>query len=185
MATETGPDLSAAKEAIEALMDDTCLITRDPAGEADSAFDPETGDLTTPVGQPILVYEGQCKLSKTKVQMKYSQEAGRAVPVQSYSGGIPLESGLPQEGDALLVTSSRRDPELAGREFRIAEVTLSSWAVQRRFDLERRDNQAAQDPAESEDASLLLTEDWETLEVESEDPLGLLAEDGALLEVRS
>ncbi len=159
MATENGPDLSSAVEAIEALMDDTCIIVRDPEGTLDSVLDEETGDLEEPDGQPVLVYEGKCKVSKSGNQMQYSAEAGRAVPVKAYSGSIPISAPfLPAEGDTLTVTSSRRDPELVDKRFRVSEVVVSTFAVQRRFDLEWR--------GEDEEAEILLTEEVELLVVE-------------------
>lgn len=153
MATETGPDLESAREAIEALMDDTCTIHRDSEGELDDDLDLITGVLARPVGQPVLVYDGRCKVSKSAVQMKYSEEAGRAVPVRAYTGGIPVDSPLPAEGDILTVTSSRRDPYLVDQGFRVTEVVTSTWAVQRKFGLELRA------PLPVEDLAEILTED--------------------------
>lgn len=138
MATETGPDLSSAVEAVEALMDDTCTISHDPEGELDDMLDVDSGLLVQPFGTPGLVYSGRCKVSASHTQMKYSEEAGRAVRIQAYSGSIPVGSPMPAEGDILKVTSSRRDPELVDQDFRVVDVIASSWAVQRKFGLERR-----------------------------------------------
>ncbi len=170
MATETGPDLSTAVEAIEALMDDTCVIDRDPDAELDNVLDTVTGALTRPEGHPFRVYDetttgeggrplgAKCKVTKSNTQMKYSQEAGRAVRTAAFMGAIPVDSPMPWEGDILTVTSSRRDSELVGLTFRVGEVVVSTFAVQRKFELELRPEGSPVGLLSEEDGDPLISE---------------------------
>lgn len=151
MATETGPDLSFAREQVEALMDDTCVIFLDDEGTEDDVLDEVTGELQPPADDTANVYdettlgyedrplEGRCKVTpQGNDNPRYRNEAGEILSTRWYNGSIPWDSPLPVEGAILRVTSSRRDPELVDQEFRVREVVVSTFLVARRMVLEFR-----------------------------------------------
>jgi hypothetical protein len=153
MVSTTGPDLSFAKEAVERLQDDSCTITRDPAG--DDVFNPDTGNVESPPG--FNVYNaaslgeggrsladaggtgGRCSVSyKTANQVAYRDEGGRQIMNSTPEARIPIDAPVVREGDFLTVVSSRRDPQLVGQTFRVADVIEATMAVSRRLMLEKR-----------------------------------------------
>lgn len=137
MATDTGPDLTVAVDAIEALMDDTCTITL-TSGVGDDTLDIATGELV-PVGTPTLIYDGRCKVAPAgQDRDRAVNEGGRDVGVREYKGSIPLTAPTPPRGSVLTITSSRRDPELVGKSFEVKDLLMSTFAVQRRMSLELR-----------------------------------------------
>ncbi len=134
----TGPDLSSARAAVEALMDDTCLITRDVEQFSDDVLDPVTGVLVPPAPDTINIYSGRCKVSPEGVQPSERREGGVDVYARTYRGAIPWGSPMPQVGDLMSITSSYRDPELVGKVFRVKSVAVSTFLVSRRLELELR-----------------------------------------------
>lgn len=137
MATETGPDLSVAVSAIEALMDDTCVITVD-SGVDDDVLNEASGELVE-VGAPEPLYSGRCKVAPAgQDRDRQVIEGGRKIAVREYRGSIPLDAPVPPRGAILVITSSRRDPELVAKEFEVKDVIMSTFAVQRKLSLELR-----------------------------------------------
>lgn len=141
MATEIGPDLSAGQEAVEALMDDTCVITRNDAGDTDAVLDQNTGQL---VQNPASTrYEGRCLLkAPSGLVNRPAEQGGMFYTLSTYQLKLPLseldESTEPQPGDLVLMTSSRRDPAVVGKQFRILSVDVRTMAVSRVCNLEYR-----------------------------------------------
>lgn len=134
----TGPDLSVARVMVEALMDDTCTITRDPEQFSDDVLDTVTGRLVPPNPDTISIYEGRCKVSPQRTQSSERQEGGVDVYARKYNGSIPWNSPMPVIGDLLLITSSYRDPQLVGKVFRVQSVEVSTFLVSRKMQLELR-----------------------------------------------
>lgn len=143
----TGPDLSAAKAAVEALMDDRATIVAD-YGDADATVDPDTLALTQ--GAPVMKYAGPVYLSKPTMQA-YLDELGREqVQAIAQSASIPLtgsgyKAGGPiVRGDVLTVIATRRDPRLVGTVYTVSAVEAGTFAVKRTLRLIwRADLQAA------------------------------------------
>lgn len=147
MATTTGPDLTVAREAVEALMDDTCIVTR-PGDPDDDVLDIDTGEIgssstATPVyGPDTLGFEdrelgSRCKFKPASDNQPDEQEwGGDTRPRRFYSIGLPWDAPDVQEGDKIDCTSSRRDPLLVGQTFIVREVVYSTMLVQRRVTAE-------------------------------------------------
>lgn len=146
----TGPDLSVARVVVEALMDDTCVITRDEEKFSDDVLDPVTGRLTPPTPDTITVYDssttgaegralgGRCKVSPQNTQPSERLEGGAEVNARMYNGSIPWDAPMPKIGDLLLIASSYRDPQLVGKTFKVQSVEVSTFLVSRRMQLELR-----------------------------------------------
>lgn len=134
----TGPDLSTARLAVEALMDDTCTITRDAEGFSDDVLDPVTGRLAPPNPDTTSVYTGRCKVSPGGTQPSEREEGGSDVHARTYNGSVPWDAPMPAVGDLLTVASSHRDPQLVGKSFRVQSVAVSTFLVSRRMQLELR-----------------------------------------------
>lgn len=126
MAT-TGPDLSGAVQAVERLMDDTCSIT-DP-GDMDDAVLTESGDLE-PRGARTPTYVGKCKIKQAEA--RYSDLAGHVAVRADYEGAVPLGAPELRNGMIWKHLSSRRDPQLVDKRFKVVAVLHSSFAVQRK-----------------------------------------------------
>lgn len=141
--TMTGPDLSTAKAAVEALMDDTCRITRDLASD-DSL--PDYVTLRSSKGSgPIPFYDGRCKIKDlTNGKSSTRFEGKKEYAVALYELDIPLDSAPAlHRGDVVTMLTSRRDPGLVGRVFRVTEPVYKTFAIQRKALLELYTEQSA------------------------------------------
>lgn len=133
----TGPDVSAGEEALEAIMDDGCSISRDLNGTADAILNQANGQLVQPA--PTIIYAGRCLIRGSEGS---TVERGGAYPVQSnptlylplsYLRLNPLAE--PARGDLVTVTTSRRDPAMAGRVYQVDDIAGSTITVARRCKL--------------------------------------------------
>lgn len=143
MATSTGPDLSPAEAALNALMDDTCSITRDVGDVDDAVLDQATGELID--SSPNVVYSGACLVSAPEGLVdRPTTEGGRYYAKSNYMLSLPLKtlraapSSEPQIGDIVTITSSRRDQSVVGQEFRIIDIVRKTMAASRKCALELR-----------------------------------------------
>jgi hypothetical protein len=73
-----------------------------------------------------------------------SAEGGGTVRPRVYTGAIPLDiDGVSTPeipvGAVLTLTSSRRDPLLPGKTYRVGEARYSTFSVSRKFVLEFRE----------------------------------------------
>ena len=150
MATETGPDLSDARLAVEDLMDDSCRIVRYEDASVDT-LDVVTGSLSVPAGDPVTVYDesstgdggrvllGRCKASPmTESQPRLGSEGAVEILPRPYRFSVPWDAPEPKIGDLITILSSRRDPTLVGTEFIVKDVMRSTFLVGRRMIVERR-----------------------------------------------
>lgn len=151
MASTTGPDLTVAREAVERLQDDACIVTR--AGVA--VLNETTGVMESPA--PTTVYSaasvgeggrsladadgtgGRCSVSyPSNARSGYREEGGRQVLDSVPEARVPVDAPLIKEGDIFTVVSSRRDPQLVTKSFRVSDVIEKSMAISRRIVLEQR-----------------------------------------------
>lgn len=120
---DTGPDLTGARAAVEALMDDEVDVYRIAPGWAVEDADPLTLELADPA--PVTpIYSGPCIISHGN---------------NGYTLKIPLGDGSIRirKGDRVKPTSSRRDPEMTDRQFYVVEETpVKTFAVSRSYTLE-------------------------------------------------
>lgn len=141
MATATGPNLATAKAAVEKLMDDTCVITRNPSGLDNAVLDQGTGQLTD--DDPVQLYSGRCLLSAPGglgVGEGLRERGGAEYLARTYKVSLPLGTIEFQRGDRVVITSSRRDPLVVGKEMVIKGVISSTFAVSRKLVCESQDD---------------------------------------------
>lgn len=151
MASTTGPNLAPARVAVERLMDDSCEITRPNLGTG--TLDEASGKILSPT--PTVIYNqtttgeggrsladaenlgGMCSTSRPdRRQASFHESGGRIIGNASPIGKIPVDAPLIKVGDLYRITSSRRDPQLVGKVYRVAEVIFSTYSVSRRLVLE-------------------------------------------------
>ena len=125
MATETGPDLSFAQQTVEGLMDDTCIVVR-------PAVLDEDGLLGAPRVYPPAGEYGPCLVGSAQG----SQQTDNAYRF-THRASLPAAAQGIQEGDVLIVQSSRRDPDLPGSRYIIRRVSEKTFLVSRRLGMER------------------------------------------------
>jgi hypothetical protein len=136
VATETGPDLEFGRQAVEALMDDSCDVYL-PNAPHKQAMDPGTLALTPTGGlRGAKVYaDGRCKVKDATsnsrggpVHAEGSQQlAVTASQIDFPLGDVPA-SGFPV-GSVVVMRSSRRNPFLVGNEYVIREQVEKTMAI--------------------------------------------------------
>lgn len=135
------PDLTFAQAAVEELMTDQCLITRDTEGAVDDIVDPTTLALTPAAGTPITIWAGKCGIAARNPSGQSTQGLNDEGQAQSwaarYTLKTPRESPLPAPGDVVTVTASR-DSGMVGQVFRVIGPTFGSFRVSRRTEIELR-----------------------------------------------
>lgn len=122
----TGPDLEAGRLAVEALMDDTCLITRQlpPPGP----IDPIT--LKPILGAVIPLYDGKCTLQVPGSLLAERVAGSQQQTVLAYAVKLPI--GLApylKSADILEMTSSRRQPMMVGEKFIVDAQVFKTMAI--------------------------------------------------------
>lgn len=134
MASDNGPDLDSARDAIEALMDDACIVRYDPQGRHDDIWDHETGRRIRPNPDDSIIYDassvgdsgrsladddatgGKCKLKLASNESvpRSLIEGGGQQPQSFYHFSVPWDAPILSNGATIEMVSSRRDPELDG-----------------------------------------------------------------------
>lgn len=127
-------------------MDDACTIDVDPEGATDNSLEQATGRLIPLAGDRTALYSGPCKVkSEGLISGTHgTAEGGGTINPRIYTGSIPIDvDGVPTPeipvGAVLTVTSSRRDQQLVGKQFRVTESRLGTFSVQRKLVLEYRE----------------------------------------------
>lgn len=126
----TPAELKQLRDTAEAMMWDTCTITR-----AGSRGDLDEGSLAYAPTTAATVYAGKCKVQRENVSIATETEAvGRDWPTQ------PLRVDLPIDGtdtvavnDIVTLTVSTNDPALQGRQFTVVALPHKTFATARRL----------------------------------------------------
>lgn len=131
--------LASGRAEAEALLTDTCRITR--AGTGDRVRNPVTGKYTDP--DPVVVYEGPARIpsrANSSSGSARAADAGEASwQVSDFPLTLPLDGPGYVDGEAVgpgqTVTwlTSATDPDLVGRVFGIVAPARQTYAVARRF----------------------------------------------------
>lgn len=129
-------DLSGIKDFVEEeIMCDEGIITRDPAGNTNATWDPETGEYDS--SENDTVYEGICYITPAGQQPQQDPEGGVEVNEEWYYLNIPLEAARPKDGDRFVATSSLRNQHLVGVPFRIQVDQLGTNKIKQRVRMRR------------------------------------------------
>lgn len=157
MASTTGPDLTDGRLAVEALMDDSCIIY-DTTDEGE-VFDRVSGTVVVDLGE--ILYDassvdadgnsladaegtgGKCK-TKPSIQDLTPSQAG--VPTgdlevyRFYTVGIPVGAPPIPNGATVVMQTARRDPRLVGLVMTVREAIVGTFALQQRMLVEVRES---------------------------------------------
>ncbi|MGN6245116.1 MAG: DUF6093 family protein [Motilibacteraceae bacterium] len=118
------------RAAAEALMLDTCTITR--AGTGKGPWNDGTGQYDHPAR--VTVYQGKCKVQTRDVQVNNPDVAGREAFVVDWTVHLPVvgSEGV-QQGDTVTITAAALDSALVGRTFTIDGPHLGTAKTARRL----------------------------------------------------
>ena len=120
----------AGQRAIEALMTDTCTITRDGT----PVFDPATGLYTTP---STTIYSGKCRV-RTRgrfLRDKATQAGDTDVILWPYIVSVPVSSAAVEVLDTVTVDTAS-DAALVGVKMRVRIASHATEATAHRLDCE-------------------------------------------------
>lgn len=131
--------LARGRAEAEALMTDTCRITR--PGDGQRTRNEQTGKYTEP--DPVTVYEGPARIpSRTGATAGSAHDAAAGEAswkVSEYPLSIPLDGEgytageIVAPGQTVTWLTSAADPALVGRRFGIIAPARQTYAVARRF----------------------------------------------------
>lgn len=142
-----GALLSRGRAEAEALMLDTCSITR--GGTSEPVFDPATGLFTPPGG--TVVYAGKCRVKAPQARTVRTAEAGeRQIALIPGEVHIPVVSGgyrtdpatglpfVPTDDDTVVITAVGRasDPSLLAVALTIEGPFIGSLTSSRRMSVQ-------------------------------------------------
>jgi hypothetical protein len=132
------------RRAAEALMVDSCTITRGGGGQV---FDPATGQYVTTPGETL--YSGPCRVKPQNTADRVVESGGQAVSLWPFVVSVPmaLEPYEDEFGDAyktvafqvddlVTVTASQLDTAMVGLVLRVRQVALGSHLTARRLGCE-------------------------------------------------
>ena len=132
-------DLRPAQRSVEALLTDTGTLERDTAGVGDDVLNEATGQLVRPAGDSATLWTGPVLVTPDTPaprQLVDGLDATRP-EATAYRGLLPLAAPVVRAGDLLTVNVASRDPQLAGRAFRVVGLgQVSTFAVVRIVELE-------------------------------------------------
>lgn len=121
--------LEQGRTAAEALMTDTCVITR-VTGEP-GPVDPETG-LRDPA-PTATVYDGKCKIQTYEPHESAVESGNHVYTQQRYHLHLPIGAGPVAVDDTADITASETDPQLVGRTYRLAGTHHKTYATAQRI----------------------------------------------------
>lgn len=143
------PDVTHARDVVERLMVDECVITRDPKGHDDDIFDTGTGKYFRPVDDDDIIYDstttgfegrslnGKCKFSPQQNRSDLPrEEGGRPEITRTYDGSLPWDAPEIKPGDLFTIVASARDPNAVNKTMVVLNETITTILVQRRITLE-------------------------------------------------
>jgi len=120
-----------ARRKAESLMTDRCIVRRRVPGDV---LNEETGQYEPTF---VTVFTGPCRIKSNSAAVSENNYEAQIVIEQQMSLSLPLEgSAGVAPGDVAELTESAMDPDSVGKTFRIAGVSLATFATARRFPVE-------------------------------------------------
>lgn len=133
LASDVAAALPLLRAEAEALMVDSCTITRDGGAPT---FDPNTGTYTDPAGSTV--YTGACQVQLSDGLSARSSEAGGTELITSrVTVKIPVSATGVRVGDVVTITAATLDPDLVDHRYVIAAEHAKTFATARRLEVER------------------------------------------------
>lgn len=125
-------DMGMARTAAESLMSSTCTITRDVGGQV---WDEESGTYTP--GEPLLVYQGKCKVQDNSRSVTEVLAGERRAAVDAVELHLPIDgSEAVRRDDDVVIDSNPLDPGMVGRRFTVQALPSGSLKTARRLPVE-------------------------------------------------
>jgi hypothetical protein len=121
----------AGRRAAEALMADTCTISR---GGGSTVFDPDTGEYVTTVGEAI--YTGACRVKPRDNADQVVEAGGTNVSLFPYVVSVPVGAVAYEVDDLVTVTAGALDPALVGLVLRVRQISVGTHLTARRLGCE-------------------------------------------------
>lgn len=119
----------AGRSAAEALMTDTCTVTR--PGATEPVYDPGTDTYTYPGGTEV--YSGKCRVKQADT-IDQDRQAGEAVVgARRYVVSLPMSVTGVRRGDSVTVDTSVLDGALPGVVLRVLGAAKGSQITARRL----------------------------------------------------
>lgn len=112
--------LKRRRKAAEALMVDSCTITR----PGEPVTDPDTGDVA--VGE-VAVYAGICKVQSKDSATATPDSAGASFVFVSRQVHIPANAADVQDGDVVTITASLLNAFTVGKQYRVEGFTPDTF----------------------------------------------------------
>jgi hypothetical protein len=133
--------IEKGRAAAEAIMLDSCVITR-VTGEP-GPVDPATGLRTPapratiyPLPGAVAPLDGRCKVQTFEPYESNRDSGGHVYTEQRYALHLPIGAGPIHVEDEVTIVSAATDPQLLGREYRIAGRHNKSLATAQRLPME-------------------------------------------------
>lgn len=119
-------DLADLRAEREALMTDSCTITRAGTADPDAQPDPDTG--LYPVPADATVYAGKCsiRVPGTVSASRSHESAGDEAVMLTAILSVPALAPLIKIGDVISFTSSAYNPRLVGQKWSVAGMIPGS-----------------------------------------------------------
>jgi len=121
----------AGRVAAEALMLDACRIT----DAAEAVWDEDAGTYTP--GDPVVVYEGRCKLQTRNVMVRPADAGDREVGVVRLELHLPIAgSEAVTRGHVVTMTACQLDAAVVGELFTVTGPHVGSIKTARRIPID-------------------------------------------------
>lgn len=103
-------------------------------GPGTRVLDEDTGQYVDTPG-PVK-YAGKAKIQTTATIGNDSEAGDRLVMQTRFEVHLPVDAPAAAVDDVFVVTASVNDPQLVGRQFRVASLSHRTWPVERRLAVE-------------------------------------------------
>ena len=124
-----GPDLTAARAVAATVFDTDVQITWDEQADTDDIRDPDTGALTPPDSDTLVVWAGRIMLRPDRRMRSSTPVAGQALTDDDYHARLPADAPPIPLAAVVTVIASDSRPALAGRVMVVTKIEDGSMAV--------------------------------------------------------
>lgn len=125
------PYLTAARATAATVFDTDVQVTWDEHGDSDDIRDPETGALTPPTGDSVVVWAGKILLRPDRQTRRTAGQrtAGQSLTDNDYRARFPAAAPPIPLAAVLTVIASASRPRLAGQTMVVTKIEDGSMAV--------------------------------------------------------
>lgn len=131
---EAYPNLDGAREAINRLLGDRCVIRFDADGRRDDVLNEDTGIMEPPAGDAPTIWAGPCKVRVDNSDVV--DEVGKRLDFSRYTVTLPWDAPVIPIGAEVEIIDSARDRQLVGMRASVRGVERKTFLVSRRLQVE-------------------------------------------------